>query len=132
MIRRVSIRSLAELAHAWASPEMDRPVWWRTLIGRDTWALLLITKGKPGDPPARPEFGPPPRLSPEWARRTGAGLTPEELLYERIGQHLRAHVQDETEVDVARAASIATVAAIGMLAELGVDLAALDRPGEGS
>lgn len=127
-MKRVPILSLAKLAHAWSSPEMERPVFWRTLIGRDSWALLLITKGKPGDPPARPEYGPNMRLSPEWARRTGAGLTPEELLYERIGQHLRAHVQGETEVDVARAASIATDAAIGMLAEYGIHVAHLTRP----
>lgn len=73
MIRRIPIRSLAKLAGAWASPEVDRPVFWRTLIGRDSWALLLITKGEPTDPPARPERGPNMRLSSEWARRTGAG-----------------------------------------------------------
>ncbi|MEV4287395.1 hypothetical protein AB0K40_17965 [Nonomuraea bangladeshensis] len=125
---RIPIRSLAKLAHAWASPEMERPVYWRTLIGHDTWALLLITKGKPGEPPARPDLAPTPRLSTEWARRTGADLSPDELLYERITQHLKAHVQDEPEVDVARAASIATDAAINMLSEFGIDIAALERP----
>lgn len=127
-MNRIPIRSLAKLAGAWASPEMDRPVYWRTLIGRDTWALLLITKGKPGDPPARPERTPNMRLSPEWARRTGADLTPDQLLYERISQHLRAHVQGETEVDVASAASIAAEAATSMLAEFGIHIAYLQRP----
>ncbi|MGP3914354.1 hypothetical protein [Nonomuraea sp. 10N515B] len=127
---RTPIRSLAKLATAWASPEMDRPVYWRTLIGRDTWALLLITKGKPGESPARPNQAPTPRLSVEWARRTGADLKPDALLYERISQHLRAHVQDETEVDVARAASIATDVAISMLAEYSIHVAHLVRPEE--
>ncbi|MGR6922624.1 hypothetical protein ACU635_50935 [[Actinomadura] parvosata] len=128
-MRRIPIRSLAKLANAWASPEVERPVWWRTLIGRDSWALLLITKGKPDDPPARPDFAPTPRLSVEWARRTGAGLTPAQLLHERISRHLRAHVQDEPEIDVAHAASIATDAAINVLAEYGVDVDALERAG---
>ncbi|MEV4174010.1 hypothetical protein [Nonomuraea sp. NPDC049709] len=127
---RVPIRSLAKLANAWASPEMDRPVYWRTLIGRDTWALLLITKGRPGEPPARPDRAPTPRLSVEWARRTGADLKPDELLYERITQHLRAHVRDEPEVNVTRAASIATDAAVAMLTEYGIDVATLRRPKE--
>lgn len=127
-MKRVPILSLAKLAHAWSSPEMERPVFWRTLIGRDTWALLLITKGKPGAPPARPEFGPNMRLSPEWARRTGADLTPDQLLCERIGQHLRSHAQDKTELDIAQAAAIATDAAIGMLAEYGIHVAHLTRP----
>ena len=120
-MNRIPIRSLAKLASAWASPEMDRPVYWRTLIGRDTWALLLITKGKPGDPPARPERTPNMRLSPDWARRTGADLTPDQLLYERISQHLRAHAQDKPELGIAHAAA-------SMLAEYGIHIAHLQRP----
>ncbi|MEV1245149.1 hypothetical protein [Nonomuraea sp. NPDC049750] len=125
--QQLPIRSLAKLARAWDSPEMDRPVLWRTLIGCDSWALLLITKGKREDLPPRPESA-APRLSPEWARRTGGDLTPEQLLHERIGQHLRAEVQKDAEVDVARAVSIATDAAISMLAEFGIDVAALEHP----
>ncbi|MDP4501029.1 hypothetical protein [Nonomuraea turcica] len=124
---RHPIRSLAGLTHAWDSPEMERPVYWRTLIGRNTWALLLITKGKPGEPPPRPELAPKMRISTEWARRTGADLTPEDLLHERITQHLKAHIQDEVEIDAARAASIATDATISMLAEHGIDIATLKR-----
>lgn len=127
MIRH-PIRSLATLVNAWASPEMERPVYWNALIRRDTWALVLITKGRPGDPPPAPTRQEAPRISPEWLRRTGAELTPEQLLHERIGQHLRHHVQREAEVDVARAASIATDAAISTLTELGIDIAALERP----
>lgn len=124
---RIPIRSLAALANAWATPTMERPVYWRTLIGRDSWALLLITKGKPGELPTPPDQV-PVRLSPDWARRTGRDLAPEELLYERITQHLKAHDHTETEVDVTRAASIATTAAIDMLTEYGIDVAALERP----
>lgn len=83
MTRRIPIRSLAGLARAWSSPAMDRPVYWRTLIGRDSWALLLITKGRQGETPPAPDRMPAPRLRPEWARRAGRDLTAEELLYER-------------------------------------------------
>lgn len=127
---RHPIRSLADLARTWASPETERPVYWRALIGRDRWALLLITNGEPGDPHPAPTHQPAPRLNPEWARRTGVDLDAEDLLYKRIGQYLRWHVQDDTEVDVARAASIATKAAVSALAELGVDVASLQRPEE--
>ncbi|TMR11055.1 hypothetical protein ETD86_37050 [Nonomuraea turkmeniaca] len=127
-MKRLPISSLAKLARAWSSPEMDRPVLWRTLIGRDTWALLLITKGKLGDLPPRPETGPTMRLSGKWARKTGADLQPEQLLYERISQHLRANAQEKTELGVWFAAAIATDAAVAALAEFGVDVAALVRP----
>lgn len=123
---RLPMRSLANLAKAWDSPEMERPVFWRTLIGRDSWALLLITKGKSGELPPKPAPV-APRLTSEWARRTGADLTPEQLLHERIGQHLRAHVQNDAEIDVAHAASIAANAAASMLAELGIDINTLER-----
>lgn len=126
-MRRLPIASLANLARAWTSPELERPVFWRTLIGRGSWALLLITEGKTGDPPAKPERTPNMRLSPEWARRTGADLTPDQLLYERISQHLRAHAQDKGELDITYAAAIATDAAVSALAELGVDVRALAR-----
>lgn len=125
---RQPIATLGDLAHAWASPEMERPTFWRTLIGRDNWAVLLLTKGKVGQAPPAPDRQPAPRLSPEWVRRSGGGLTAEQLLHERIGQHLRWRIQDGHEVDVAMAADIATTATIGVLAELGVDIAALKRP----
>jgi hypothetical protein len=118
------ISSLAKLASSLASPEMERPTYWRQLVGGDRWAVLLLTQGKPGESPGTLHEQPPVRLSPRWLRRTGADLAPEDLLHERIGQYLRAAVHDG-EVDVARAASIATHAAVKALAELGVDVATL-------
>lgn len=122
---RLHIASLANLARAWSSPEMERPVFWRTLIGRDSWALLLITKGRVGELPPPPGRLPEPRLSPEWVRRAGRDLTSEELIHERIGQHLRHHVRNGDEVGVAHAASVATDAVVSALAELGVDVSRL-------
>ena len=124
------MHKLATFASALASPEMERRSTWRALIGRDHWAIILVRHAPKGAPPEKPGRGSTVRLSPEWLRRTGAGLTAEQLLHERIGQHLRAHVQGEAEVDVARAASIATDAAVAALAELGVDIAALRNPQE--
>ena len=105
-------------------PADERRSVWRVLAGTDHWAVILIRHEKKGSPPEKPRRNSAPRMSPEWLRQTGAGLTPEELLHERIGQHLRAHAQDDAEVDVARAASIATDAAMAALAELGVSLPA--------
>ncbi len=122
------MHKLAKLTAMWASPEMGRPSFWRALIGRDNWALILITRGKEGDPPEKPPLAAAPRLRPEWLRRTGAGLGPEDLLCERIGQYLRVEVQGKPEVDVAHAASIATTAAVKVLAEMGVDVAGLTVP----
>ncbi|MGC5012571.1 hypothetical protein ACLQ2R_17545 [Streptosporangium sp. DT93] len=127
---REPIGLLARWASLLANPDMERRSYWWLLADSKNWALILITRGKPGEPPEPPQQQPAPRMSPEWLRRTGGNLTPEELLHERIGQHLRAHVQHDTEVDVARAASIATTAAVEALAELGVDVSTLTRGDE--
>lgn len=113
---------LAKFAAMLARPEMERRSTWRVLLGWDHWAVILIRHARKGAPPERSRFGPAPRLRPGWGRETGAGLTSEELIYERIGQHLCGHVQEEAQVDVADAASIATTAVMATLAELGLNL----------
>ncbi|MFC6080984.1 hypothetical protein [Sphaerisporangium aureirubrum] len=100
---------------------MERRCYWRILAGRDAWALILLTRGRPGEPP-EPQPNRAPRLSPSWLRSTGADLTPEQLLHERIGQHLCAEAQHASQLGVETAASIATTAAVATLAELGIDL----------
>lgn len=124
------MHDLAKLAATLARPDMKRRSVWHLLVARDHWGIILIRHAPKGTPPEKPAHGPSIRMSPEWLRRTGADLTPEQLIHERIGQHLRAHVQNEAEVDVARAASIAADAAIAVLAELGVNVADLRNPEE--
>lgn len=121
------MHELAKYAAAMARPEMERRSVWHLLAGGDHWAVILIRHTRKGSPPEKPARR-APRLSPEWLRRTGAALTAEQLLHERIGQHLKAHVQNDTEVDVARAASIATDAALSALAELGITLPTSKEP----
>ncbi|GAA3172453.1 hypothetical protein [Nonomuraea salmonea] len=106
-------------------PEVERPVYWRPLLARSSWGLLLITRGRRDDPPALPERGPSMRLSAEWTRRTGGDLTPQQLLHERISQHLRAHAAEQGQLDVPYAAAVAADAAVSALTECGVDVAAL-------
>ncbi|RCG31929.1 hypothetical protein DQ384_05135 [Sphaerisporangium album] len=125
MAARAPMSRLAKLARILARPEMERRSYWRLLAGRDHWAVILITHGRPGEPPERqPQT---PRIRPEFLRRTGADLTPEQLLHERIGQYLRADAQGAHQMDVAAAAAIATTAAAVTLAELGIDLTTLAR-----
>jgi hypothetical protein len=132
MIRH-PIASLANLAHAWTSPAMERPVYWRTLIGRDTWALLLVTKGRAGETPPKPDRVPALRLSPEWARRSGRDLTAEELLYERVLAWLKTHTQRQGDVDVTQAAGLAVDAVLDAVRSGEIDLAQLaEQSGEAS
>lgn len=128
---RSHIASLANLARAWSSPAMERPVFWRTLIGRDSWALLLITKGREGEAPPPPARTPPPRLSPEWARRSGRDLTAEELLYERTAAWLKTYVQHEGEVDATRAAGLAVDALMDAIRSGEIDLTRLAEEASG-
>ena len=48
-MRRSPIATLAKVAATLARPEMERPAYWRTLVRRRHWALILITHGKPDE-----------------------------------------------------------------------------------
>lgn len=122
---RSPIGDLAKFAATLARPEMERRSYWQPIVGFKHWALILITHGKPGEPPEKPMSAPAPRMSPEWLRRTGEDLGPEDLMYERIAARLKAHTQGDTEVDVTRAASIAVDAVFDMVRSDEIDLFAL-------
>jgi hypothetical protein len=122
-----AMQDLARLASALARPEAKRRSYWRMLLGFDHWALILIRHAKPGTPPERPRGGPTIRIRPEFARRTDDGLTGEQLIHERISQHLKAYAQDEPTMGVDLAASVATDAVIAALAEHSITLPGLGR-----
>lgn len=119
---RNPISSLAQLALAWASPAMERPVYWRALAGGDRWVLLLITKGRESEPPIRPDREPAPRLTQEWARRSGLDLGPEGLLYGRILRRLQAYAQGGSQVDTALAVALAVDAVVDAIRDGELDV----------
>ncbi|MFI6510074.1 hypothetical protein ACIBCT_20915 [Streptosporangium sp. NPDC050855] len=128
---RSPIGELAKFAALLAQPEMERRSYWWPVVGFKHWALILITHGKPGELPEKPMSAPAPRMSPEWLRRTGEDLGPEDLMYERIASRLKAHTQGDTEVDVTRAASIAVDAVLDMVRSDEIDLFALASKQDG-
>lgn len=129
---RLPIASLANLARAWSSPAMDRPVYWRTLIGRDSWAILLITKGRAGETPPHSGRLTAPRLRPEWARRTGRDLTAEELLYERALAWVKTYAEQDGKADTAHAVGLAVDALLDAIRSGEIDLSQLAQHGQAS
>lgn len=113
------MRELARLATILARPDMERRTRWRFLLGGDRWAVILLTRGRPGEPP-EPTGPAPLRLHPRWLAKTGKDLSGEDLLYLRVYERLRAHGQD-APVPPETAASIAAEVCAEM-ARNGLDL----------
>ncbi len=122
---RAPIGALARLTAILARPDAERRSYWRKVAGGKHWALMLITRGRAGEPPERPERGPQIRLNPEWLARTGKDLSGEDLLHLRILEELRAHTQDQYPLGAAEAASAAVTAVKRTLAEAGISIASL-------
>lgn len=124
-MRRNPMSLLVRWASVLASPMAESPSSWRSLALFGRWALILITRGNPGDPPEPVDYRPAPRLSPEWLRRTGEKLSPEDKLYERIRRYFDAYAQHGEDMDASTAANIA-LRALGEAVRSGdVDLNAL-------
>jgi hypothetical protein len=111
---------LAKLANLLARPDRARRSVWHTLAGFDHWVIILIRHTRRGDPPERPVGT--VRISPEFLRGTGNGLTAEQLIHERVGQYLAAELGHGDELTLGSAAGAATDAVMATLAELGVTL----------
>ncbi|MEW9530801.1 hypothetical protein [Microbispora sp. NPDC049125] len=118
LFRGSPMSSLATYARLMAAPEIKRRSYWRPLIGGDNWAILVIWRGRAGEPPERPQRAPAPMLNPDWLERSGAGLQPKDLLYKRIRDRLRAHTQDRDPLTAEDAAAIAAAAAWAAMQEL--------------
>ncbi|WP_204061431.1 hypothetical protein [Microbispora corallina] len=110
------------LAKELAQPEMERRSVWHLLAGWNNWVLVLVRHTKKGSPPEKPAGVPAVRIRPEFLRRAGVDLSPEQLIHERMGRYLRAQAQEAPQIDVDQAASVATDAALAVLAELSVPL----------
>lgn len=125
MSRQLPISRLAALARMWSSPAVERPVFWRKLVGGDRWAVLLITKGRKGELSPPPDRMPAPRLNPDWARRSGRELTEEELLYERASVWVRTYADENGKADTTRAVGLAVDALMDAVRSGEIDLTRL-------
>ncbi|TMR14077.1 hypothetical protein ETD86_29465 [Nonomuraea turkmeniaca] len=108
--RKASMRDLAKMATILARSDMRRRTYWRLLAGRDRWAVLLLTRGREGEPAEYPG-APPVRLSRTWMEKTDDGLAGEDLLYLRIAEKLRAHHAQHALTPETAASVAASVAA---------------------